>query len=132
MLKIDLCVTRRVGREQLLTIGLPAFIDRVAHGVRQVKHHVDALRGVVIPGCKNEQVRTIGDLRLVPRFCPDSLAKLRVLDHDNFEWLKAARCGGQARRFDNPIHLVLGHWFGWIHFLGGVTPLQFFEQFRHG
>jgi hypothetical protein len=128
VLKVHLGIPLGVAGQQHLAVVLPALVLEAALLVRQVKHLVNALGGVVVPGGEHQQVRTVGDLRLVPGDGADALAHGRVRDHHNLERLQPAGGRRQACGFKDALNFVFGHRLGGIHLLGGVAPLQRVQQ----
>ena len=128
MLEIHLLIALRIGVKQHLAIGFPAFILDAALFIDQIEHMVDPLFGVIIPRRKDQQMRAFGHLRLIPGDLADLGAHFRIGDDDDFKGLKTAGGGRQPRCLDNALNLVFGHRLGRVHFLGGITPVKFFDK----
>ena len=56
MLKINFGAFCRIVLQQHLTIGFSTFVHKAAHFIVVVKHHVDAVGGVVVPCGKYQEV----------------------------------------------------------------------------
>ena len=108
VLEVDFRTPGGITREELLTIGLPALVFKAANLVGQIKHHVDSFRGVVIPGGKNQKVRTVGHHALIPGDGPNPLTQRMVGNDQHFEGLKAARGWSKPCCFDNPGDGIFG------------------------
>ncbi|MPN13887.1 hypothetical protein SDC9_161213 [bioreactor metagenome] len=132
MLEVHLRIARRVGLQQEVAVVLPALVAETTRLIHQIEHRVDALGGVVVPGGKHQQVRSLGDLGLVPGVRLDARAQLGVVHHQHLIGLQAAGGGGQADGLENALELLRRELAGRVELLGGVAPLQFLQRVGHG
>jgi hypothetical protein len=96
----------------------------------QIHHVLDLGLGDRAPGGENDQVRALGDLRLVHRHRRDALAQRQRFGDQQGVGLQAEGRRRQPGRLQNPLHFLLGDLFPG-HAFGGVAPVEGVFK-RHG